>query len=240
MNVLGVDLSIIMPVFNEQATVVEAVKRTLDADLGAARWELVIVDDGSSDNTPALLEDLAASDDRVRIVTLTGNGGKGRAVREGAAAAIGSHVAVLDADLEYDPNDFGRMLPPVLEDGMDAALSTRHWQAHSAFGFWYVMGNRLINLFANILYNSYVSDLASCLKVVRRDLFLQFDLRQNGFDFDAEVVGNLLRRKARVYEVPVSYMARTREEGKKIKPSDGVRYLWVLLKCRVRPLKAES
>jgi glycosyltransferase involved in cell wall biosynthesis len=226
-----VDLSIIMPAYNEEATIIEAVQIALDADLPVDGREIVVVENGSQDRTRELLR-AHPWPDEVRIVELDTNRGKGGAVREGVEHASGRYIAVLDADLEYDPTDYAKMLPPLMHDGMDAALGTRHWQAHSAFSYWYVKGNQAINTAANILFNAYLSDCMVGMKVMPRDTFRALGLRENGFGFDAEVVARLLRRGARIYEVPVHYKARTREQGKKLNAMDGVRMLRVFLRCR--------
>lgn len=227
------DLSIVMPVYNEEATVVEAIRRALDADLGVASREIIVVDDASTDATRERLQEQEWPPE-VRFLSLDTNGGKGRAVRAGAEQARGTYLAVLDADFEYDPADYAKMIPPIRDDGMDACIGTRVWAAHSAFGYWYVMGNKFINTVCNVLYNTWLSDFGAGPKVVPTEVFRQLDLQENGFGFDAELVARLLRRKAKIYEVPVYYRARTREEGKKIGAMDGVRILGVFLRCRLR------
>jgi glycosyltransferase involved in cell wall biosynthesis len=224
------DLSIIMPAFNEEATILEAVQAALDAELPVAGREVVVVENGSHDRTRELLHSRDWPPE-VKIVEIDVNRGKGGAVRLGVEHAAGKYVAVLDADLEYDPNDYATMLPP-LEDGFDAVLGTRYWQSHSAFGYWYVIGNKAISTAANMMFNSYLSDCMVGMKVLPRELFRSLGLTENGFGFDAEVVARLLRRKARIYEVPVHYRARSRDEGKKLRASDGLRMLKVFLKCR--------
>lgn len=221
-----------MPAFNEEALIVEAVKRVVDLDLPAAGVELIVVDDGSTDRT---LEQLRSQEwpDFVTVVAQGENRGKGAAVRTGAEHATGTYLAVLDADFEYDPADFAEMLPP-LREGMDAVIGTRVWQAHSAYGYWYVQGNRFINSVCNILYNAWLSDFGACLKMLPTATYRSLDLREDGFGFDAELVARLLKQKAKVYEVPVRYRARTREEGKKITAVDGLRILGVFLRCRIR------
>jgi glycosyltransferase involved in cell wall biosynthesis len=227
------ELTIVMPVYNEEQLVLAAVERALHADLPVEGLEVVVVDDGSTDGTAKLLADHPWPDN-VKLVTLPENHGKGYAVRRGAEEATGTYLAVLDADFEYEVNDFAKMLPALRDLGMDAVIGTRVWQAHSAYGYWYVKGNRFINSVCNMLYNTWLSDFGAGLKMLRTDRFRTLDLREPGFGFDAELVARLLRQKARVYEVPVYYRARTREEGKKITPVDGVRILGVFLRCRVR------
>lgn len=227
------ELSIVMPVYNEEATVVEAIKRALDADIGADGFEIIVVNDGSTDGTGERLSEHPWPD-AVTVVDVRSNQGKGHAVGVGAERATGRFVAVLDADLEYDPAELAKMLPPLREGEVDAVIGTRLWQAHAAYGYWYVMGNRFINTVCNALYNAFLSDFGACLKVVPTETFRSLNLREPGFGFDAELVARLLRRKSRIYEVPVHYRARRREEGKKIGALDGVRILGVFLRCRVR------
>jgi len=227
------DLSVVMPVFNEEATVVDAVQRALDADLGTPKREIIVVNDGSTDGTMDRFKSVDWPPE-VKLVDLGANHGKGHAVRQGAAQATGRFLAVLDADFEYSPHDYAKLYEAVSEGEMDAAIGTRVWQAHSAYGFWYVMGNRAINTVCNMLFNAWLSDFGAGPKMVRTDLFHSLDLREKRFGFDAELVARLLKRRIRIYEVPVYYRARSREEGKKITSLDGVRILGVFLRVRMR------
>lgn len=227
------ELSIIIPAFNEEATVVAAVEAALEAKLPIGQREVIVVENGSTDATRQVLRDHAWPPE-VTIVEVDGNRGKGHGFRVGLEHVRGRFTAVLDADLEYDANDYALMLPPLLEGHMDAVLGTRHWQSHSAYSYWYVKGNQFINTAANVLYNVYLSDCMVGMKAVRTDLLRSLDLREDGFGFDAEVVARLLRRRARIMEVPVRYQARSRAEGKKLTTRDGVRMLRVFLRCRVR------
>ena len=221
----------IMPAYNEESTILEAIQTALDADLGGITRELVVIENGSQDRTRELLRSKDFGPD-VKIIEIDVNRGKGGAVRLGVDAAEGTYMAVLDADMEYDPTDFAKMFPALVDEGADAVLGTRHWQAHSAFSYWYVMGNRFINTVANVIYNVWLTDCMVGMKMVSTDLFRSLELRENGFGFDAEIVARLLRKKARIYEVPVSYRARRRAEGKKLTPLDGFRMLRVFIRCR--------
>ena len=227
------DLSIIIPAYNEEATVVAAVQAALDAKLPVGSREVIVVENGSTDGTRAVLR-AHAWPPEVSVIEVERNRGKGHGMRVGIEAAKGQFSAVLDADLEYDPNDYALMLPPLQDGVMDAVLGTRHWQSHSAYSYWYVKGNQFINTTANVLYNVYLSDCMVGMKVVRTDLLRSLALREDGFGFDAEVVARLLRRRARIMEVPVHYRARGRAEGKKLTTRDGVRMLRVFFRCRVR------
>jgi glycosyltransferase involved in cell wall biosynthesis len=226
------DLSILMPAFNEEATVEAAIERVLDTKFPVTEVELIVVENGSTDRTRELLtaREWPAG---VRLLFIDRNRGKGRAVRTAVSEARGHYTAILDADLEYNPADIAALLEPLLAGEADAAFGTRVFQAHSAYGFWYVLGNRVINLTANVLYNAWVSDIMNCLKVMPTDLLRSLPLREDGFGIDAEIPARLLRAGAVVYEVPVTYRARSREEGKKLAARDGVRLLLTLLRCRV-------
>lgn len=215
------ELSIVMPAYNEEATILDAVQSAIDAKLPIGEWEVIVVENGSQDRTRELLRSRQWPPN-VRVIELDVNRGKGGALRVGVEAARGRFMAVLDADMEYDPNDYANMLPHLLDGSMDAALGTRHWQSHSAYSYWYVKGNGVINVMANMLYNVYLSDCMVGMKMVGVDEFKALDLQENGFGFDAEFVAKLLRRGARVYEVPVTYHARRRAEGKKLTWRDGL------------------
>jgi glycosyltransferase involved in cell wall biosynthesis len=226
------DLSILMPAYNEEATVERAIERVLDTDFPVDEYELIVVENGSTDMTRAILTGREWPA-HVRVVTVDANRGKGDAIRRALGHARGRYTAILDADLEYHPGEIGALLAPYDDGHVGAVIGTRVFQSHSAYGFWYVVGNRAINLGANLLYNSWVSDILNCLKVMPTDLFRSLDLREDGFGIDAEITARLLRRGAVIYEVPVTYRARTREEGKKLSAWDGVRVLRTLLRCRV-------
>ena len=226
------ELSIIIPAYNEQATIEAVIERTLAAELPVVDRELVVIENGSRDRTREVLRSRRWPDE-VRIFEVDSNRGKGGAVRLGAEHARGELIAILDADLEYDPADLAAMIAPVREDGMDAVFGTRAWQAHSAFSFWYVLGNRAINVAANVVYNVWLSDCMAGLKLMPLELFRSLDLRECGFAFEAELVARLLRDGARIYEVPITYRARTRGEGKKLYARHGWRLLFTFLRCRI-------
>jgi glycosyltransferase involved in cell wall biosynthesis len=225
------ELSILMPVFNEERTIERAIERALAANLGTDSYELVIVDDGSTDGTRALLEGREWPE-QVRISFADQNRGKGQAIRIALAQARGKYSVNLDADLEYDPNDLKELLAPVRDGIADAAFGARAFKAHSAYSFWYVVGNRFLSLATSVVFNTWITDVYTCFKLMPTDLMRSLELRANGFTIEAEMTGRLLRSGARIYEVPIKYVARSREEGKKIKPSDGLRGLLTLLRCR--------
>lgn len=226
-------LSVLMPVFNERDTVREAVARTLAADLGVPDVELVIVDDGSTDGTTELLRD-GDWPEQVRVVFHEANRGKGAAVLTALSHARGDYAAIMDADLEYEPDEIGRLLPHLISGEADAVFGKRGFESHTAFNFWYVMGNKFVTLAANVIYNAYVSDIMTCHKVMATSTFRSLRLREPGFAIEPEITARLMQRGCRIYEVPVVYRARSREEGKKLTALDGLRVLRTLVRCRVR------
>ena len=222
-----------MSAYNEAATIERAVERVLAAEYPVDDVEVVLVENGSTDRTR---EVLAARDwpDSVRIVHVDHNRGKGRGIRTALEHARGRWSAIIDADLEYDPGEIRLLLEPLLEGKADAAIGTRLFQSHSAYGFWYVAGNRVVNLAANMLYNSWLSDICNCFKVSRTEVLRSLGLVEDGFGIDAEIPARLLRAGHKIYEVPVTYTARSREEGKKLTAADGFRLMATLLRCRLR------
>jgi glycosyltransferase involved in cell wall biosynthesis len=226
-----VKLSILMPVYNERGLIADAVKQALEVAY-PCEMELVVVDDGSRDGTAEVLAGL--DDPRVAVHVHPRNRGKGAAVQTAAAVATGDYMVILDADLEYDPQDIPRLLEPVLDGRATVVYGSRTFGSHSAYSFWYVMGNKGVTTVANVLYNCYISDLETCFKLMPVALFRSLRIRSAGFGMEAEITGKLLRRRLRPYEVPISYRARSREEGKKITWRDGVEALWILTRERVR------
>jgi hypothetical protein len=149
-------------------------------------------------------------------------------------------MVILDADLEYDPQDIPRLLEPVLDGRAELVYGSRTFGSHSAYSFWYVMGNKGVTTAANMIFNSYISDLETCFKLMPVALYRSLHIQSHGFGMEAEITGKLLRRRLRPYEVPISYRARTREEGKKITWRDGVEAIWILFRERFRRVPASS
>jgi len=226
-----VKLSILMPVYNERATLASAVKEVLNVDF-PCEIELVIVDDGSTDGTRELYPSLT-DDPRVTLHMHERNQGKGAAIRTAAEIATGDYVIMCDADLEYSPGEIPALLAPVIAGRADVVYGTRTFGSHNAYSYAYVLGNKGVTTFANVLFNCYISDLETCFKLVPTPLYRDLDIRETGFGMEAEVTGKLLRRGIRPYEVPISYRARTREAGKKLTWRDGVEALWILLRERL-------
>jgi glycosyltransferase involved in cell wall biosynthesis len=225
------ELSVLMPVFNERGTVQRAIAAVLDAELGVDGLELLVVDDGSTDGTGDILAQTAWPEN-VRILSHARNLGKGAAVRTALDSATGVYTTVFDADLEYDAEQIARMIEP-LRTGEKAVFGIRGFQSHSAYNFWYVLGNKSVTLAANLLYNSWVADIMTCHKAMPTDVFRSLDVRERSFAIEAEITAKLLRTGVRIYEVPVTYRARSRESGKKLTAIDGLRVLATLIKYRV-------
>jgi len=222
-------LSILMPVYNEGATLAAALKRVLDVDY-PCDIELVAVDDGSVDGTAGVLA--AVNDPRVTVHRHTVNQGKGAAIRTASTLATGDWIIICDADLEYSPEEIPLLLQPVLRGEAQVVYGTRSFGSHNAYSFWYVMGNKGVTLCANLLFNAYISDLETCFKLMPLAMYRGLDVQAAGFGMEAEITGKLLRRGVRPYEVPISYKARSREEGKKLTWKDGVEAIWILARIR--------
>jgi glycosyltransferase involved in cell wall biosynthesis len=226
-------LTVAVPVYNESERIEAALKELLAISF-PVELEVLVVDDGSTDGTEKVLAGLSLPSS-VRVVRHDRNRGKGAALRTALAEATGDAFVPFDADLEYDPGDLVACLQPLIDGESEVVFGTRAFGSHTSFNFWYVIGNKLLNLWANVLFNCYISDLETCYKLGRTSLLRGLRLRANGFDIEAELTAKLLRAGHRPYEVPIKYKARTRTEGKKINWRDGVIALWTVFKIRVLP-----
>ncbi|MFN0154029.1 MAG: glycosyltransferase family 2 protein [Gaiella sp.] len=225
------ELTILMPVFDERATVQAAIEDALEAPLPVSSRELIVVDDGSTDGTAEILRSRAWPEN-VTVIHHERNRGKGAAVVTGLSQAAGRFSAILDADLEYRASDLRPVVEPLLRGDAEVVFGTRAWTSQSAFSFWYVMGNRAVTLATNVLYNCFISDVMTCHKAMGTELFRSLPLRERGFAIEPEIAARVLRRGVRIHEVPISYQARSRQEGKKLTAADGLRVLRTLLRCR--------
>ena len=224
-------LSILIPAYNEAATVGVAVKRLLDIRY-PCDIELVIVNDGSVDETMDVLSSI--DDPRVVVSEHPGNRGKGAAVRTAASVATGDYMLVFDADLEYSADDILALLAPLQRGDAEVVYGVRTFGASTAHSFWFVIGNRVNTFTANALFNTWISDLHTCLKLLPLKMFRELPVKENGFGLDTELTAMLLARGVRPYEVPIHYKARSREEGKKLTWGDGVEATWILLRVRMK------
>lgn len=226
------DLTILMPVFNERSTIEQAIGDALGAELPVDGRHLVIVDDGSTDGTREWLE-ASALPDNAEVVLHPRNRGKGAAIRTGLELARGTYSAILDADLEYAATDLGPVIEPLLAGKARVVFGTRAWTSQSSFSFWYVVGNKSVTFATNVLYNCWISDVMTCHKAMSTELFRSLRLRERGFAIEPEIAARVLQSGERIYEVPVAYAARSRDEGKKLTAFDGVRVLRTLVRCKI-------
>lgn len=219
------DVSVVMPAFNESERIRSAIQRVLAEDFV---HELIVVDDGSHDGTAELAESI--DDKRVRVIRQPLNRGKGAALRTGFAAAQAPFVAVHDADLEYDPSDISRLLPPLRDGRADVVYGSRFIgnEERRVLYFWHSVGNRILTTFSNMMTNINLTDMETCTKVFRRDVIQTLDLNEDRFGFEPEVTAKIAARGYRIYEVGVSYSGRTYAEGKKIGWRDGLRAVYVI------------
>ena len=231
-------LSVVIPAYNEEATIAETIARVKAVDLGSVDLEIVVVDDGSKDQTRKILETIPG----IRVVLQERNAGKGAAVKSGFRAATGDVLLIQDADLEYDPQDYPTLLQPIIDGRADAVMGSRFLLerlkffgkgAKSPF-FTHYIGNKLIVAVTNTLYGHSATDYEGCYKAFSRQIVDSIPIEANGFEYDNELICKMLRRGFRIAEVPIKYRPRTYEEGKKIKWQDGVRMLWTIAKWRFR------
>ncbi|HEX5096707.1 MAG TPA: glycosyltransferase family 2 protein [Acidimicrobiia bacterium] len=226
-------LTIVVPVYNERNTLVEIVRRMRAVELpDNIEREIVVVDDGSTDGTRDVMNQL--KDSTVRVILHEHNKGKGAALRTGFAQATGDYVLVQDADLEYDPNDWPKLIAPVLAGKARVVYGSRFTGERRNMLLLHWIGNRVLSLTTNVLYNTTLSDMETCYKLIDRSLLDGVTLRANRFDIEPEMTAKLLKRGVRIYEVPISYSGREFDEGKKITWKDGFAALWTLVKYRFR------
>jgi glycosyltransferase involved in cell wall biosynthesis len=221
-------ISVVIPVFNERETISEILSRVRRA-LDGKDSELVVVDDGSTDGTREALRSIAG----IRLIEHAQNQGKGAALRTGFAAASGDVVIVQDADLEYDPRDYPKLLEPIEDGRADVVFGSRFLGGpHRVLFFWHYLANKLLTWLSNMFTNLNLSDMETGYKVFRRSVLERISVRSDRFNFEPEITAKVAKIRCRVYEVPISYSGRTYDEGKKIGWRDGVSALWSIIKFR--------
>lgn len=223
-------LTFLLPVFNERATVEQILQ---DVESSGLADRIIVVDDASTDGTRELLQELASRNPLMELHVHDRNQGKGAALRTGFSKVETDLVLVQDADLEYDPRDVPSLLVPLYEDKADVVYGSRFLGgAHRPTMFWHMVANKMLTLMTNVLYNSILTDMETGYKLFRRDVIQGITIRSNRFDFEPEITAKLLKRKVRIFEVPITFNPREYSEGKKIGLSDAFAAVWALLKFR--------
>src|SRR3954451_24751927 len=220
-------LSVVMPVYNERTTVEEIIRRVLAVPM---RIQLIAVDDGSTDGTGAILDSLQA--ELGFTLLRQPNAGKGAALRRGFSEVAGDLVVIQDADLEYSPEEYPELIELICSGHADVVFGSRFLGRHRVFMFTHYLGNRVVTLATNVLYNTMLTDMETCYKVMRIEVLRSFTLDSNGFGIEPELTAKIFKRGYRVYEVPITYAGRGYDEGKKITWRAGFEALWVLIKYR--------
>lgn len=228
-------LSVLIPAHNEEDTILEVLRRVRSVDLGDVATEIVVVDDASTDSTPGKLE-TASREWGVRVMTHPTNRGKGAALRTGLEAVTGDLVLIQDADLEYDPGDYPRLIEPILAGRADVVYGSRFRGTRENMALPNLVANKILAWTATLLFGKRITDEATCYKVFRTETLRSFDLECERFEFCPEVTAKALRKKCRLVEVPISYRGRTVEAGKKIRAFDGLEAIWTLVRWRFKKL----
>jgi len=223
-------LSIIIPTYNEEKTIVEVIRQVKSVDISPVKKEIIIVDDGSTDKTRQILNLLP--DKRMKVVFHEKNKGKGSAIRTGIDIATGDIIMIQDADLEYDINEYPKLLEPILTNKAVVVYGSRFTKRHKPRYVIYYLGNILLTLLTNILYQARITDMETCYKVCKAEVIKNLKLRSQRFDFEPEITAKILKRRIKIYEVPISYHSRDFKEGKKITWKDGMKAIWYLVKYR--------
>lgn len=225
-------LSVVIPVFNEQDTVEALVARVQNTP-----WdkEIILVDDASSDASPQVLAKLAQAPN-IRVLTHADNRGKGAALATGFASAQGDIVIIQDADLEYDPQDYGKLIQPILDDKADVVYGSRFIgsDSHRVLYFWHSLGNKALTTFSNAMTDLNLTDMETCYKVFRREVIQSIEIQESRFGFEPEITAKIARAGWRIFEVGISYAGRTYEQGKKIGWKDGMRAFYCIAKYNLR------
>lgn len=222
-------LSIIIPVYNEEQYISTILKKVKAVKLPQTSKQIIVVNDGSTDKTKYKLNKITG----IKLINKPINQGKGAAIHTGLTKATGDYVLIQDADLEYDPQDIPALLKPVLDQKATVVYGSRFLGPHKNMLFWHLMGNKFLSFMTNILFNTTLSDMEVCYKLIPTKLLKSFNLKQKRFGFEPEVTAKILKTGTRIYEVPISYAGREFHEGKKITWKDGVKALFLIIKYRI-------
>lgn len=225
-----VRLSVVIPAYNEEATITQIIKEVLKQK---QVWEIVVINDASTDRTKQLLEKIKKTDARIRVFHSETNGGKGSAIRKGIELVAGTHLLIQDADLEYEPAEIPQLLKPIQQGKATVVYGSRFMGPHTNMYFWHYVGNIFLNFLVNVMFNTTLSDMETCYKIVPIETMREMKLRSNDFRIEPEITCKLLLRGHRIYETPISYVGRTFEEGKKIGWFDAVLAIQTIFAIRV-------
>ncbi len=230
-------ISIVVPCYNESKTLETIIARVLVADVSGLEREIIIVDDGSRDDSVRIAKDLAERHPNIRVFEHKTNQGKGAALRTGFQAATGEIILVQDADLEYSPNDYPRLLAPILDERADVVYGSRFRSGSEmrVLFFWHNVGNSILTLMSNMMTNLNFTDMETCYKVFRREVIQAITIQEDRFGFEVEITAKIARLpvRPRIYEVGISYSGRTYSEGKKITWKDGIRAVWCIFRYNI-------
>lgn len=225
-------ISVIIPVYNEEKTIEKIIERLISVGVTE---QIIIVNDSSTDKTQNILNKIVKNmgkGQNIIFLKHQKNLGKGEAIKTGLEKAIGDYVLIQDADLEYDPRDIKRLIKPINDGKAEVVFGSRFTGEHRNLFFWHMLGNKMLTFLTNILYDTTLSDMETCYKLIPTKLLKELNLKSKRFDFEPEVTAKILKKGIRIYEVPISYAGREYSEGKKIGPNDGLSAVWALVKYR--------
>ena len=229
-------LSIIIPVYNEEKTILEVLDKTSNTRLGVNK-EIIIVDDGSKDQSKEIIEKYLKkkkNSDKLRFIAIfKENGGKGSAVRKGIEIATGDIITIQDADLEYDPSEYAKLIKPILEGKNKVVYGSRFLKNHEPMYKIYYLGNKFLTFLTKVLYGAKITDMETCYKVFDKDVIKNIDLKANKFDMEPEITAKILRQGIEIKEMPITYKPRSIEEGKKINWKDGLQAIYTLFYWKI-------